>query len=130
MKHGLWYFAHPYTVRDLERNAIPEGQEANFRICCQRSAGLIKRGYMIYSPIAATHPIHIADPDFIRKQEYDLWMQLDGRIMAKTKFKGIILAPGWEKSQGCTDEKNHFESKGLEIKLYEDIIKNEKSTYE
>jgi len=128
-KKGLWYFAHPYTVRDNERNVISEGQEANFRLCCQRSAELIKRGYLIYSPIAATHPIHISDPEFIRKQEYGLWIKLDNTLLANANFRGIILAPDWEKSEGCKDERNHFLSKGLEIKFYNKILQKEKLSY-
>jgi len=128
-KKGLWYFAHPYTVMDHEKNFVLEGQEANFKLCCMRSAELIKRGYVIYSPITHTHPIHMSDPEFIKQREYLLWIDLDNEIINATKWKGIILAPKWEESRGCRDEYNMFKSKNLLIKLYEHIIRNEKQTY-
>lgn len=124
----LWYFAHPYTVKDDDRNPIFPAEEANFNLACIRSAELLKRGYNIYSPISASHPIHVRDPDFLKKGEYRLWIELDNLILSKTDFKGIIMAPNWEKSNGCIDERNHFISKKLEVKIYNDIIKR-KITY-
>lgn len=124
-KQGLWYFAHPYTVKDVNGRSLPEGQEANFKLCCYRSAELIKRGYMIYSPIVASHPIHISDPDFLRRNEWELWMDLDKEIIKRTKFTGIILAPNWQDSTGCNLEKTIFESNDKKVLFYNDIINKE-----
>jgi len=125
MKDGLWYFAHPYTVKDRDGKNIYLAEEANFNLCCMRSLELLKIGYSIYSPIAHTHPMHVREPEFLKRGEYLTWINLDNKFIANTKFKGIIMAPEWEKSNGCTDERNHFKSKGLTIKLYSNIIKNE-----
>lgn len=78
---------------------------------------------MIYSPIAHTHPIHVREPQFLANNEWELWLQLDELFMKKTEFKGIILAPGWENSTGCKRERKHFEEKGLDILLYDEIMK-------
>jgi len=117
MIKGLYYFAHPYTSKDKR------AEEANFRLCCIRSAKLIKRGYYVYSPICHTHPIHMAWPEFLNNDERDLWMDLDVLIIYRTKFDGIILAPEWEKSAGCTSERATFDSAQKPILLYEDIIR-------
>lgn len=113
---GLYYFAHPYTARDKR------AEEANFRLCCIRSAKLITMGYMVYSPICHTHPIHMAWPPFLENDERQLWIGLDNLIMAETKFDGIILAPGWQKSRGCCAEKVAFEQQAKPILFYGDIV--------
>jgi len=120
-KKILYYFAHPYTLKDEKGNNIHAGEEANFNLCCIRSAKLLEKGIFIYSPIAHTHPIHIRSPYFLRKKEYKLWLDLDKKIMPVCK--GIILAPGWEESHGCILEKRLFEERGFKVLLYKDIIK-------
>ncbi len=121
---ALYYFAHPYTSKDPEGNIDPEGEKNNFELSIKRSAELIKRGVMVCCPIIHTHPIHVNDSEFMENKEYELWMKLDRMFFDKTDFKGIILAPGWEKSSGCNKEKQWFEEKGLEVLHYEDIINN------
>ena len=119
---GLWYFAHPYTCKDDDGNYVPLAEEANFRLCCMRSGELLKRGYNIYSPIAHTHPIHVATPDFLKRHEHEMWYDLDNQVIAKTDFDGIILAPGWISSAGCRGERRLFDDRGKFVKLYADIM--------
>ena len=76
----LWYFAHPYTSKDKR------AEEANFNLCCIRSAKLIQKGYFVYSPIAHTHPIHLSWPEFLEKDERELWIGLDMVIIKRTNF--------------------------------------------
>jgi hypothetical protein len=121
MNKGLWYFAHPYTCKDDNGNYVHAGEEANFRLCCQRSGELLMRGYNIYSPIAHTHPIHIHTPELLRRHEHDMWYGLDNDVIAKTSWEGIILAPRWETSSGCIGEKEQFEARNLPIKYYDEI---------
>ena len=125
MNKGLWYFAHPYTCKDDKGNYVQAGEEANFRLCCQRSGELLMRGYNIYSPISHTHPIHIHTPELLRRHEHDMWYGLDNDVIAKTAWMGIILAPLWGKSSGCRGELEQFNDRKLKIKSYEDIIRDE-----
>ena len=113
----LWYFAHPYTGVDKR------AEVANFHLCCIRSAKLIEMGYMIYSPIAHTHPIHMAWPRFLNEDERELWIQLDNLVIARTDFKGIILAPLWPSSAGCVGERDLFAAVHKPILEYGDIVK-------
>ena len=119
---GLWYFAHPYTCRDKDGNFVQTGEEANFRLCCYRSGQLFLAGCNIYSPIAHTHPIHMATPEFLARHEHELWYQLDLDFIRKTDFDGIILAPLWETSKGCRMERNAFEDMGRDVKFYRQIV--------
>ncbi len=125
-KEKLYYFAHPYTVKDDEGKNIHAVEEANFKICCARAGELLKRGYNIYSPISHCHPIHVITPEFIGNNEYKLWVELNKLIIPF--FEAIILAPKWETSEGCIEEKRIFEDKKLEVLLYENIIKEGKKT--
>ena len=119
---GLWYFAHPYTCVDKDGKYVPEGEEANFRLCCYRAGQLLLRGYNIYSPISHTHPIHLATPEFLAREEHEIWYQLDLDFIRKTDFDGIILAPLWETSKGCRMERNAFEDMGRDVKFYRQIV--------
>ena len=119
---GLWYFAHPNTVKDDDGNYVPAGEEANFRLCNWRAGQLLLRGYNVYSPISHTHPIHMACSEFLAKHEHDLWYDLDMHFLIHCKFAGLILSPGWEASRGCQMERDWFLAKGLPIMTYEEAI--------
>ena len=122
MNKGLWYFAHPYTVKDENGNYVQAGEDANFQICNYRAGRLLARGYNIYSPISHTHPIHMASPLFLGRHEHDMWYELDMDIIRNTDFDGIILAPGWMASKGCVAEKQAFEEMGKRVLYYENIF--------
>jgi len=124
---GFYYFAHPYTCKDVTEKAVyakyvPEGEQANFELCNQRAARLIEAGYNIYSPISHTHPIHRASPVFLARHEHEAWYALDNELIARTDFDGVILAPKWEKSTGCVDERRQFEERRLKVMTYEEAL--------
>jgi len=118
----FYYFAHPYTCTDGERY-VPEGEAANFRLACYRAGQLLLAGYNVFSPISHTHPIHRATPEFLARHEHKLWYDLDMEVIERTDFDGIILAPGWERSKGCREERRVFEKQGKRIAEYEDIMR-------
>lgn len=108
----IYYFAHPYTA------STEKGEEMNFRLAIQRTNKLLDRGYIIYCPIIPTHILH---KQFFRS--VDFWYEYDMPMVEVCK--GLILAPNWEHSKGCCNERNIFEKKKLPILLYNDIIKEE-----
>jgi len=110
MNNDLWYFAHPYTAPTSEERI------SNFSNACFRTAQLLYKGYNVFSPIAHSHLVD----NYLQKFN---WIEFDNLVIAKTDFKGIILAPKWETSKGCIGEKEIFESKGLEVLLYTNIMK-------
>lgn len=122
MKKGLFYFAHPYTVKDKDGNYVPEAEEANFQLANYRAGRLLLAGYNIYSPISHTHPIHRATIEFLKKHEHKLWYDFDLAFIEHANFTGIILAPGWEESEGCRLEYEIFRRTDKPILLYELII--------
>lgn len=127
---GLWYFAHPYTCRDENGHYVPEGEEANFQLANYRSGRLLLLGYNVYSPISHTHPIHRATPEFLARHEHEAWYRLDMDLISRTRFTGIILAPGWENSKGCIEERKWFESREFPVLFYEDVIRGVKEEFD
>ena len=121
-KEGLWYLAHPYTCKDAEGRYVLGGEEANFRLCCVRAARLIEAGWLIYSPIAHTHPIHCAWPGFVGQEAHEMWYTLDNEFIRQIPFAGIILAPGWQMSKGCRHEKELFESLGRQVMYLDEVL--------
>ena len=113
---GLWYLAHPYTVKNKKGEYVAGGEEANFQLCNLRAARLIEKGVLIYSPISHTHPIHQIYPPFVGGEVHVMWYEFDNAIIRATPFEGIILSPGWENSQGCRGEKVLFEELGRKVK--------------
>lgn len=122
MINKLYYFAHQYTAKDAQGKNLLDKERENFELSCVRSAELIKLGYNIYSPISHSHPIHVTSEKWLQTGEYKIWVNLNNLMIERTKFDGIILSPEWETSSGCKAEKKLFESKGLEILLYHDLI--------
>lgn len=102
----LWYFAHPYTG----------DEEANFKLATLRTQQLMDLGYVVYSPITYTHPLHVG-----KNRDYRFWMNFD-KPFVKQSNGGLILAPRWESSGGCREELDDFLNLGREILLYRENI--------
>jgi hypothetical protein len=121
-KDGLWYFAHPYTSRLWNRLGMVDvlGQEANYRLCCIRSAELCLRGWRIFSPICHSHPIHTAHAE-MTAEGYP-WYAFDNYLIDVVPFKGIILAPEYKESVGCMEELKRFQSSGRTTLHYDDLV--------
>ena len=119
---SLWYFAHPYTVKDKYGNYSLAAETANFNLCCWRSGQLFLRGYNVYSPVAHTHSIHVATPEFLANEVHNMWYEMDEEFIRNTDFAGIILAPGWQRSDGCKKERALFEDLGREIRFFEAVM--------
>ena len=81
---GLFYFAHPYTVKDIHGKRMPIAEEANFRMCNHRAANLIYLGFNVYSPISATHVIGYSLPGLVKSADVKMWYRLDNEIIDKT----------------------------------------------
>ena len=109
MKPGIFYMAHPYTGNKL----------ANFLLANSCMAELIKRGYIVHSPITHTYP-----PSRIMDfHEWGFWMDYDRVVLENTKWAGLILCPNWEDSRGCCVEKLWFEERNIKVLYYEDLVK-------
>ena len=106
----LWYFAHPYSSPSKENHS------ENFALCNDRAVRLLDNGYLIFSPISHSHPLQ-----HVKESTLDFWLKLDVEFM--DRCDGLILAPGWEESEGCRFEYEYFKEKNKPILFYSEIFK-------
>lgn len=119
---GLWYFAHRCTARDADGNRNLARERRNFLRCCERSERLWLAGYNIFSPVAHTVAIANNSTGQLMNMTHQWWCDVDNEVIDRCRWDGIILAPGWEESVGCCEERRRFERLGLPVLLYEDIV--------
>ncbi len=103
----LWYVAHPYSGAEL----------TNFKLAVLRTNRILDKGYLVFSPIVHSHPL-----DMDQKRKPDFWYGQDLKII--TKCDGIILCPEWQLSAGCIMELSIAKDLDLEIRYYNEIIKD------
>ncbi len=128
---GVWYFAHPFTTRNTAGVRNQDAEIGMSLAADERSARLMACGYTIFSPIC--HSFAIAEAGLIGAMATwgtyadafgDRWYAVDRAILelGGDNWAGIILAPGWEDSAGCSVEKEWFEKRGLPVRYYEEIM--------
>lgn len=106
----LYYFAHPYTGNE----------EENYAKCLERTALLMRRGCIIYSPILSSHPL-----DKTLKWNHEKWLEYDTIFMRKCN--ALILVKGeWEQSKGCKMEFEHFKGRNKMITEFDFVEKRSK----
>ncbi len=122
---GVWYYAHPYSVKNPDGSICACGQHANFIQCCVRTARLIENGWLIFSPICHSHPIEAVSPTM--NADPFPWYIYDHNLIHQLNFAGLILAPGYSNSIGCQSEREHFlhHQQKKTILYYEEIFAEE-----
>ena len=100
------YLASPYSHPD---SAIKEDR---FVQACKAAGNLIAKGYIVYSPIAHTHPIavHCNLPT-----SWDYWAKVDRIMIAMCDTLVVLQLPGWQESRGVIAEIEIAAELGLEI---------------
>ena len=88
------YLASPYSHPD------PAVREARFEAVCRVAARLIKRGYIVFSPIAHSHPmVRYGLPD-----DWKFWSQQDRRFLEACDELWVLTLDGWQQSIGIQAE--------------------------
>lgn len=99
----LWYLATPYT-KD------PRGIEAAFIDAARAAAEMVRRGVMVFSPIAHSHPIAIHGA--LNPLDHSIWLPFDEAIMRVCDGLLIVKMPGWRESYGIGEERKIFRAAG------------------
>lgn len=103
----FWYMATPYSK-------YPSGIEAAFVDAAKAAAVLLKRGELVYSPIAHTHPIAIhGDVDPLA---HSIWIPFDTAIMERCDGITVIKMPSWKDSYGVNHEVKEFKKAGKPVR--------------
>lgn len=89
------YLASPYT--HVERSV----RHDRFDTVCRVAARLMRAGEVVFSPIAHSHPIDLADP---LPQTTQFWMDQDLPILRHAAKVKVLCLPGWQVSKGIARE--------------------------
>lgn len=103
----FWYIGTPYSKH-------PKGIHIAFEDACRASAALVEKGYLVYCPIAHSHPIAIHGN--IDPYSHDIWLPVDTPFMQMAGGLLIIQMPSWKDSYGLSEEIKNFEKSNKPIK--------------
>lgn len=98
----LYYLAQPYSVDPV----------LSYYTAINNTNELLDKGYIVFSPIAYCHKLHLA-----KERDWEFWVKMDLLLLEKCDV--LILAKGWENSKGCVIEHEKAVELGMEIILYE-----------
>lgn len=88
---SYWYLASPYTGHDM-------GPHAAWSEACREAARLLSAGFVVFSPIAHSHPI--AEQGGLPHADHNLWLSIDETYLRAAKGIIVLMLPGWETSFG------------------------------
>jgi len=122
----LIYLASPYLYRESDANETfyidtheTKGeviQEGRYQSAIDATAKLMQKGYAVYSPIVATHPIAVKH-DLPLGSEY--WMQFDEVILSRCSELYVLMIDGWKESPGVQREIEMAKELGMEVTYIE-----------
>jgi nucleoside 2-deoxyribosyltransferase len=88
------YLASPYSHPD------PAVREARFEAVCRVAATLIKKGHVVFSPIAHSYPmVRYGLPD-----DWQFWSAQDRRFLEACDELWVLTLDGWQQSIGIHAE--------------------------
>lgn len=106
---NIVYLASPYTH---EERAI---KERRFRAATEAAAALIKKGYIVYSPITMTHPIDVMLAGEGATLGSNFWVSFDEAFMDACSEIFVLQIEGWENSDGIRREIEYFKKQGKPV---------------
>lgn len=101
------YLASPYSHPD------PVVRQERFEAVCRAAAELIRRGYLVFSPIAHSHSIakHGLPLD------WGYWERHDRRLLAACDELWVLQLAGWQQSRGVQAEMTIARAAGKPIRF-------------
>lgn len=108
---GLHYLASPYS----HPNPIIRNQR--FDAACKAAAKLMQAGYVVFSPIAHSHPIEQHFGGQI--ESFDFWMKQDLAVLAASCRLMVLTLDGWEQSRGVAAELEYARKNAIPISFVE-----------
>ena len=105
-KYICWPYSHPDA----------EVRELRFRECAKFAAKLATDGYVVFAPIAHSHPLAIyggLDGD------WDFWRKQDEAFIRASKEVLLPMVDGWEDSVGILAEIKFANALGIPVVFQE-----------
>lgn len=105
------YLASPYSHRDA---AV---REERYATACKATADLMAQGYVVYSPIAHSHPVAAYLPDTLLL-DHEFWMKQCLPMVERSDAVWVLTIPGWDQSRGVAREVAHAEARLIPVVHY------------
>ena len=100
------YLASPYNHDD------PNVQELRYWEACRAAAQMMRAGWLVFSPIAHSHPI----ARFGLPGDFAFWETLDKAWIDRCDELVVLTISGWRDSVGVTAEIEYARQRGLPIR--------------
>lgn len=104
------YLATPYSHPD------PEVMEQRFRQACKIAGKLMGEGFIIFSPIAHTHPIAVEGN---LDKSWGFWGKFDYEFVEASQEVWVAKMGGWDTSRGVSAEIKLARELGKPVKFLE-----------
>jgi hypothetical protein len=95
------YLASPYSDRDARIRHL------RFVAACNVAAGLVNAGYVVFCPIAHSHPLEVYGG---LPGGWDLWKKQDLPLLTLCDELHVACFPGWKLSKGLTAEIDNWQA--------------------
>lgn len=104
------YLASPYSHPDKTVESLRFGQ------VCRIAGVLMSRGFIVFSPIAQSHPI--AERCNL-PTTWDYWEKFDREFISASSELVVAMMPGWKESKGVTAEIGIANELGIPVSYLE-----------
>jgi len=88
------YLASPYS------HPCPAVREARFRAVCRQAAEMLRRGILVFSPIAHSHAIAAHGLPI----DWAFWQRFDIPFLEMCSEVWVLTLDGWQESRGVQAE--------------------------
>jgi hypothetical protein len=110
----LIYLASPYSVGGAGKNL----RTRRFKQACRKAAELMQQGYVVFCPIAHSHPIEVHGMPVV--EGHDFWLKQDFGVLEKCSKLVVYKMKGWDKSFGIGREIEFAKEHGIPIEYLDE----------
>lgn len=105
----LIYLACPYSHKDKKVRA------ERFKAANRAAVDLMKRGFLVFSPISHSHPIATEGK---LKGDWTTWQDFDTRMIYACDEVYVVCVEGWDESEGVRYELQVAHSLRKQVNYY------------
>jgi hypothetical protein len=107
------YLASPYSpVGVTDREHAWRIREDRFHAACKAAAALMRKGLVVFCPIAMSHPV---EAYFDEPQNGEFWKRQDEPYLNACSRLIVLTLPGWGLSNGVAHEISVAAARGIPI---------------
>jgi Domain of unknown function (DUF1937) len=118
---GYSYLASPYSAKGVGDPRLAAMLRARrYKHVCRMAAELMRRGHVIFCPIAHSHPIEVLGMhgDIL---DGDFWLKQDYPLLEKAKEILVFQMGGWDKSYGVAQEIKFAQERNIPVRYIPNV---------